>query len=109
MDTTDRRMEIISILMVRHYTTAKELSEELGVSVRTIQNDIRSLSYGYPIYTKQGEHGGIFIRDGYRPYGNTLTHAELKTLCDLYRMTEGERKKILAQVIHKYGPDKLEL
>lgn len=109
MNTADRRMEIISILMVRHHTTARELAEELGVSIRTIQNDIRALSYSYPIYTKQGENGGVFIRDGYRPYGNTLTPAELEKLCDLYSMTEGEYKKILSQVIRKYGPDKLEL
>ena len=109
MDTADRRMEIVSILMVRHHTTAGELAEELGVSVRTIHNDIRALSYGYPIYTRQGENGGVFMRDGYRPYGNTLTRMELKVLCDLYRMAGGEYRKILSQVIRKYGPDKLEL
>lgn len=107
MDTADRRMEIISILTVRHHATARELAEELGVSVRTIQNDIVALSSGYPIYTKQGENGGIFISDDYKPYGNTLTRLELKTLQKLYGTAVGEDKKILWQVIRKYGPDKL--
>ena len=63
MNTTDRRMEIINILIVRRRTTANELAEEFGVTTRTIRNDIQALSPGYPIYTQQGGgwrnfHGG---------------------------------------------------
>ena len=36
MNAADRRMEIISILIARRQTTAKELAEEFGVTVRTI-------------------------------------------------------------------------
>ena len=32
MSTTDRRMEIINILVVRRRTTARELAEEFGVT-----------------------------------------------------------------------------
>ena len=44
MNTTDRRMEIINILIVRRRTTAKELAEEFEVTTRTIRNDIKALS-----------------------------------------------------------------
>jgi len=54
MNTTDRRMEIINILVVRRRTTARELAEEFGVTTRTIRNDIQALSPGFPIYTQQG-------------------------------------------------------
>lgn len=109
MNTTDRRMEIINILVVRRHTTARELSEEFGVTTRTIRNDIQALSLGYPIYTQQGGAGGIFIREDYKPYINTLSTDELKTLCEIYRQAEGIHKKILLQILGKYGPDKLEL
>lgn len=63
MTTADRRMEIISILVVSGHSIAKELAQEFGVTSRTILRNISVLSYGYPIYTKPGAGGGIFIMD----------------------------------------------
>ncbi len=54
MNATDRRMEIISILVVSGHVTAGELAQEFSVTRRTILNDVVALTYGYPIYTKQG-------------------------------------------------------
>ena len=109
MNTADRRAEIISILMVRRRITAKELAEEFNVTIRTIQNDIQALSLGFPIYTRQGGDGGIFVGDNYKPYMNTLTPLELKVLHEMYELADGIHKKVLFQLIRKYGPDKLEL
>ncbi len=109
MNTADRRSEIINILIVRRQTTAGELSEEFGVTVRTIQKDIQALSPGFPIYTKQGGNGGIFMEESYKPYINTLSSLELETLREMYGFAEGKYKKVLFQILQKYGPDKLEL
>ena len=109
MDTAHRRMEIISILSVKGHITARELAWELGVTIRTIHHDIFTLTFDYPIYTKPGCGGGIFITDNYRPYTNTLTETELETLCRLYGKAEGKEKEILFRIIHKYGADKLEI
>ena len=109
MNTADRRAEIINILIVRRRITAKELAEEFNVTVRTIQNDIQALSLGFPIYTRQGGDGGIFVGDNYKPYMNTLTPLELKVLHEMYGLADGIHKKVLFQLIRKYGPDKLEL
>ena len=68
MNTMNRRIEIINILIIRRHTTANELAQELGVSIRTIQYDIQALSPQYPIYTKPGENGGLFIREDYNPH-----------------------------------------
>ena len=65
MTATDRRMEIISILVVSGHATAKELAQEFGVTRRTILRDLAALSYG-----------GVFIMDSYKPYNNTLTLTE---------------------------------
>ena len=102
MNTADRRAEIISILMVRRRITAKELAEEFNVTVRTIQNDIQALSLGFPIYTRQGGDGGIFVGDNYKPYMNTLTPLELKVLHEMYGLADGIHKKVLFQLIRKY-------
>ena len=104
MNTWNRRLEIVDVLLTQRSTTSKKLARKLGVSVRTIHNDILELSVRYPIYTKQGEHGGIFIHDEYRPYNNTLSEEELGFLYRLYEITEGLDKQILHQIITKYGP-----
>ena len=57
MTAADRRLEIISILVVSGHTTSKELAQEFGVTRRTILHDVSVLSYGYPIYTKPGKAG----------------------------------------------------
>jgi len=109
MDTAHRRMEIISILSARGHATTRELAWELDVSRRTIMHDVVALSFDYPIYTKPGEGGGVFITEKYKPYGNTLTQTELETLCKIYGRAEGKEKEILFRIIHKYGADKLEI
>ncbi len=109
MNTADRRAEIVSILLVRRRITAEELADEFNVTVRTIQNDIQALSLGFPIYTKQGGDGGIFVGENYKPYMNTLTPLELKVLQEMYELAEGIHRKILFQILCKYGPEKLEL
>ena len=62
-----------------------------------------------PIYTKPGENGGLFIREDYNPHINSLTPMELENLREMYEQTEGVHKKVLLQIIRKYGPDKLKL
>ena len=57
MTTADRRLEIVSILVVNGHVTSRELAQEFGVARRTILNDVAALTYGYPIYTKQGAEG----------------------------------------------------
>ena len=109
MNTADRRTEIINILIIRRRTTARELADEFGVTTRTIQKDIQALSPGYPIYTKQGGDGGIFISESYKPYTNTLSPVEVQALCEMYDSAKGIHKKVLFQILHRYGPDKLEL
>ena len=109
MNTTDRRTEIINILIIRRHTTARELAEEFGVATRTIERDIQALSPKFPVYTKQGGDGGIFIEESYKPYINTLSSSELETLHEMYSSAEGKYKKVLFQILNKYGPDKLEL
>lgn len=49
------------------------------------------------------------LADEFHVTMNTLTPLELKVLQEMYELAEGIHKKVLFQVICKYGPDKLEL
>ena len=93
MTTADRRLEIVSVLVVNGHVTSRELAQEFGVARRTILNDVAALTYGYPIYTKPGAGGGIFIMEGYRPYNNTLTPYEQKKQKKMYDAAEGRIRK----------------
>ena len=58
---SERRIKILEYLIFNKKTTRKELSEMFGVCVNTIVNDIDFISSIAPIYTKQGNGGGIYI------------------------------------------------
>lgn len=103
MDILHRRKEILRILTAGRRVRMRELAEEFHVSRRTIYNDILYLSAEYPIRTRQGENGGIFLMDSYRPYADTLTKKELELLQILHDGADGGEKEILSGIIRKYG------
>lgn len=65
MTAKERRKAILEVLCTRRHETRENLAFEFGVSKRTIEYDIMYLSLEYPVYTTQGNGGGIHIMDGY--------------------------------------------
>lgn len=84
MDTAERRHSIMQTLYRRRYDTISNLSEEYGISKRTMRRDIDALSLTAPIYTQSGRNGGVYVLDGC--YGNhiNLSEEETKVLYKLY-------------------------
>ncbi|MGC4019434.1 MAG: HTH domain-containing protein [Muricomes sp.] len=77
----DRHMGIISYLIDKQKTTAKELSSLFNVSIRTIMRDIDDLTLaGIPLYVTQGKNGGIFLMDNFKPDKPPLTNTELTSI-----------------------------
>ena len=73
----DRQMGIISHLVNKRKTTAKELSELFKVSTRTIMRDIDDLSLaGIPLYVMKGKNGGIFLMEDFQTETPPLTLSE---------------------------------
>lgn len=60
----ERRQELLAVMNVRRHDTVENLAFEFGVSARTIRRDIETLSMDNPIYTMQGNSGGIQMMDG---------------------------------------------
>lgn len=56
--TTDRRMQILDILLERRDVKVDALMVELHVSRSTILRDVQVLSCSYPIFTAPGSSGG---------------------------------------------------
>ncbi|ERJ11337.1 helix-turn-helix transcriptional regulator [Haloplasma contractile] len=77
----DRIINMITILIKKQKVTSKELAEYFGVSVRTIQRDIDTLSMaGIPIYSEVGKKGGYKILEAYTFDKNFLNIDEANIL-----------------------------
>ena len=72
----DRLIGILSVLLQQEMTTAPELAERFHCSIRTVMNDVNFLTDKYPIYTVQGNGGGIRVMEGRELHRRNLKRGE---------------------------------
>lgn len=77
----ERWIGILALLLQKETVTAPALAEHFEVSRRTINRDIEGMCRaGIPIYTRQGQGGGISIMDGYKIEKTLLTNTEMQDI-----------------------------
>ena len=65
LDTSARLLKLLSLLQAHKEWSGPELSERLGVSTRTIRNDVDRLrELGYPVHATPGVAGGYRLGAG---------------------------------------------
>ncbi|MEV0620725.1 WYL domain-containing protein [Nonomuraea sp. NPDC050404] len=65
LETSARLLKLLSLLQAHRDWTGPELSARLGVSTRTIRNDVERLrSLGYPVHATPGVAGGYRLGAG---------------------------------------------
>ncbi len=102
LSVSERRARILDYLTLKKQTTRPELAVEFDVSVDTIDRDIVYLSNIAPIYTKQGNQGGVYILPEYRSYKNYLTRKQERCLYSLMNRANNDERRILCQIITKF-------
>lgn len=102
----ERRLAILETLCVRRFDTAENLAFEFGVSEWTIRQDILELSLSYPVCTKQGKGGGVYVVDGYRLGKTYFTAVETALLEKLSLNLQGEDLATMQTILKKFREPK---
>ncbi len=99
----ERRQRIVEILNMRRSEQLENLANELNVSKMTIRRDIEVLSCSYPLNTKQGNGGCIYVEDGFDLYERYLTARQFEVLEELKGTATEEQAKVLETILRSFG------
>lgn len=102
MSANERRMQILEVLCDRRHESIDNLAFEFGVSRRTIRYDIEMLTCSYPIYTTQGNGGGVHVVDGYRFGRKYMTEEQTELLERLAAKLTGNDFQIMQEIIKNF-------
>ena len=95
---------MIATLYERHNDIVGNRAFEFDVSFHTIRNDIRVLELKYPIYTRIGAGGGVFILDSSRLQQRWLTVHQRELLMDVCSALDDERALLMKSIIGGLPP-----
>ena len=103
MRALERRQAILELLCERRTEKIENLAFEFSVNECTIRRDILELSLSYPIYTRTGIYGGVYVDKDYY-FGKQYLRSEEKELLESLSSFVGEaQRKILESIIKRFG------
>ena len=91
------------MLCQRRHDTRENLALEFGLGKRTSEYDVLQLSLAYPIYTTQGNGGGIHVVDGFRLDRPRMNDKQTALLQKVLLTLSGEDKDTMQEIIKIYG------
>ncbi len=100
----ERRRQLIAVLYKHQNDTVGNLAFEFNVSSHTISNDIRVLELEYPIYTRMGAGGGVFILASSRLQQRWLTVRQWELLMDVCGALNNEQALLMKSIIGGLSP-----
>ena len=95
---------MIATLYERHNNIVGNRAFEFDASFHTIRNDIRVLELEYPIYTRMGADGGVFILDSSRLQQRWLTVRQRELLMDVCGALNNEQALLMKSIIGGLSP-----
>lgn len=105
MNMSDRRRQILEVLLLRRHDTYDNLAQEFNVSKMTIRRDIAALTCSYPIETVRGRYcGGVKVKDGYYPYKSSLNTTQIECLNRIKAQLNDEDKVTVNSILEQFAP-----
>lgn len=105
MGPDERRNVIWHSLCSQRQVTARRLSIELGVSLRTVYRDLEILSLTYPIESIRGRYGGGYkLCDWFFPKRTTLCKEQVTLLKQLALSACQEEARVLCSILTQFSP-----
>lgn len=101
MTANERRKALLETLCERRHDTRENLAKEFGVSKRTIEYDVLALSCDYPIDTKRGKGGFIYVEDWFDLHKGSWTDEQYDLLIRLKDTLYGKDKQAIEGIIKK--------
>ena len=99
MTASERRNAILEDLYARRFERINNLAFQYGVTERTIRNDIMILSLEYPIYTAQGNGGGIYVDKNFRLGRVYLKNEQQELLERLLPGLDGKDAEVMKAIL----------
>ncbi len=103
MTASERRNAILEDLCARRFERINNLAFQYGVTERTIRNDIMILSLEYPIYTAQGNGGGIYVDKNFRLGRVYLKNEQQELLERLLPGLDGKDAEVMKAILKTFG------
>ncbi len=103
MTASERRQAILEVLSVRRYETRYNLAFEFSVNEKTIRRDIEILSLDYPIYTTQGQGGGIHVADNFKLGKSYLKDEQKELLEKILPTLDGKDAEVMRSILDTFG------
>ena len=103
MMANERRNAILEILCMRRVEKINNLAFQFGVTEKTIRRDILTLSLEYPIYTAQGNGGGIYVDKNFRLGRVYLKNEHQELLERLLPELNGKDKEVMKAILKTFG------
>ena len=103
MTASERRKEILEVLSLRRVEQINNLAFQFGVSEKTIRRDILTLSLEYPIYTAQGNGGGIYVDKNFRLGRVYLKNEQQELLERLLPGLDGKGAEVMKAILKTFG------
>lgn len=103
MSPNERRMEILQVLVERKEGTLENLAFEFGVSKRTIQYDIETLSLSHPIYCESGNGGGIRIDKDYKIGKRKFSSEQEEFLTSLLPRLSNKEQEKMKEILSEFS------
>jgi predicted DNA-binding transcriptional regulator YafY len=91
------------VLEGRRQETMANFAFQFGVSIRTVNYDIETLTATYPIETVRGKGGCVRLMNDYKSYKGDISEEQQLTLLEAIPLLSGKQAKVVQELLRAHG------